>query len=151
MTYYEKKIEEATEKGAHVHEVRLQRNSGLIMDNTILINKKLREREKVGILGEEIGHHETSAGDILNYDDPNSWKQEARARAYAYDFTLGLDKIVSAWSAGCRNIYEMAELIDCSEFFLRDALEWYHEKYGISTRFKEYIIYFEPCLRVERA
>jgi hypothetical protein len=38
--------------------------------------------------------------------------------------------------------------LDVTEEFLKDALECYREKYGISTGIDGYIIVFEPTLAV---
>ena len=148
--YYDMMLTFSNACGLDVAELPLTDYDGLIMNCRIGIRKGIRTNKERGcVLAEEIGHYRTSAGDILNYNDPNGWKQEVRARAYAYDFMIGMANIVGAWLEGCRNIYEMAEFLDCTEDFLQDALNWYHEKYGISTKFGSYTIYFEPCLDVK--
>lgn len=135
--------------GMDVDELPLERYDGLVVDNRIGIRKNIEtHREKSCVLAEELGHVRTSTGNILNYDDVGNKKQENHAREYAYNFMLGMSGIVWAWMRGCRNLYEIAETLECTEQFLKDALEYYHSKYGISTQFGPFTIYFEPALNV---
>ena len=38
----------------------------------------------------------------------------------------------------------MAEYLDATEEYLKEALDCYHSKYGLYTTVKNYIVYFEP-------
>ena len=73
-------------------------------------------------------------------------KQERIARLWAYDKRIGLSGIVKGYKAHCRNRHELAEYLDVSEEFLKEALECYHEKYGLYVNFGDYTIMFEPTL-----
>ena len=122
---------------------------GLYMDGNIAINTSVKSPiEKACVLAEELGHHYTTTGNILDLTDVQNRKQERRARMWAYDNMIGLIGIVSAYKAGCRNTFEMAEHLEVSEAFLREALETYRAKYGESTTVDNYAIFFEPCLGV---
>lgn len=56
------------------------KNKGLYADNIIWINKYLPTSvEKACILAEELGHHYTTAGDILDQNDIENCKQELKA------------------------------------------------------------------------
>ena len=48
----------------------------------------------------------------------------------------------------CRNLHELAECLEVSEDFLKEALECYREKYGCYTELDGYLIMFKPCLAV---
>lgn len=85
-----------------------------------------------------------SAGDILDQHDTGNRKQELRARIWAYNRLIGLTGIIRAYKAGCRNRYEMAELLDVPEDTLQDALDYYRGRYGLCTRIDNYTIYFDP-------
>ena len=100
--------------------------------------------EKSCVLAEEIGHHCTSSGDILDQTDIMNRKQEYRARFYGYNLKIGLTGLIRAYEAGCRNLYEMAEFLDATEEYLREAIQCYRSKYGICVDVDNYIIYFEP-------
>ena len=61
---------------------------------------------------------------------------------------IGIYGIVSAYKAGCRNLYEMADHLDVTEEYLKEALDAYRSKYGVYTKVDNYVIYFEPNLCV---
>ena len=54
------------------------------------------------------------------------------------------DGLIRAYEAGCRNIFEMAEFLDATEEYLREAIQCYRSKYGICVAVDNYIIYFKP-------
>ena len=118
---------------------------GRIYKNRIAINRALpTQAEKSCVLAEEIGHHCTSSGDLLDQTDIMNRKQEYRARFYGYNLKIGLTGLIRAYEAGCRNFFEMAEFLDATEEYLKEALLCYKSKYGICTTVDNYIIYFEP-------
>ncbi len=121
---------------------------GLYVDGCIAIEKTLTYAEKGCVLSEEIGHHLTSYGDILDQKSIANRKQERRARMVAYDMQVGLDGIIEAYNAGCINLYEIADYLQLTEDFLRQAIESYRNKYGLCVRHNNYLIYFEPYLGV---
>lgn len=122
---------------------------GLYVDNTIAINKAIpTQAEKSCVLAEELGHHYTSSGNILNQNDVVNRKQEFRARFYGYNLRIGLKGIVKAYEACCRNLYEMAKELEVTEEYLKEALECYRKKYGMFVVLDNYVIYFEPKLTV---
>lgn len=96
------------------------------------------------MLAEEIGHDRTSCGNILDQTDVMNRKQEYRARLYGYNLKIGLTGLIRAYEARCRNLYEMAEFLDATEEYLREAIQCYRSKYGICVAVDNYIIYFEP-------
>ena len=118
---------------------------GRIYKNRIAINRALpTQAEKSCVLAEEIGHHCTSSGDILDQTDIMNRKQEYRARLYGYNLKVGLTDLIRAYEAGCRNFLEMAEFLDATEEYLKEAIQCYKSKYGICAVIDNYIIYFEP-------
>ena len=100
-------------------------NEGLYADGCIWINEKMPSNKKLAILAEEIGHHETSSGNILNQDVINNRKQELNARKWAYEKIAPLDKIVTAIYSGCDEVWSLAEQFDVDEDFMREALKHY--------------------------
>ncbi len=145
MDRYEELEEAAKEMGIRVEEKPLKYNDGRIRGNRVLIRSTIPTRkQKAAVLCEEMGHHETGVGNILDQSDAWNRKQEQRGRAWSYDRLIGLSGIVRAVQAGCRNTYEAAELLDVPEDILRDALEHYRGRYGRSTTWGRYVIYFDP-------
>ena len=121
---------------------------GLYIDGCIIIDKNLTNKEKACVCAEEVGHHLTSSGDILDQTKSSNRKQEHKARMIAYNIQVGLQGIVESFEAGCTNLYAMADHIDVPEEFLQEALDCYKNKYGLCTRLDNYVIYFEPLLGV---
>ncbi|QYE99309.1 hypothetical protein [Paraclostridium sordellii] len=83
MNIYEKLQQEAYENSIILKEVSLKSNSdGLYYDDKIAINKNrlTSNKEKDCILAEELSHHYTSYGNILDLDDISNCKQEYKAR-----------------------------------------------------------------------
>ena len=120
------------------------RIKGLYCDGTIALSSRLCEREQAAVLAEELGHHLTAAGDILDQRSEASRKQALRGRIWAYNRLIGLSGILKAYKAGCRNRFEMADCLEVPEETLQEAIDYYHHKYGICVELDNYVIYFEP-------
>ncbi|OLR58257.1 hypothetical protein BHF70_00605 [Anaerostipes sp. 494a] len=150
MNNYEELLQEASDNQITVHDYYLGEGlDALYMDNNIAISPKVRSTKKRAcLIAEEIGHHETSFGDILDQRVAENRKQEFQARMYAYNKLIGIQGLIDCYEYGCTNIHEMAEYLDVTERFVWDALEAYEQKYGTQIRFKEYVVRFNPNLSV---
>lgn len=134
-----------------VKEKPLINNDGLISGNRIAIRKNIATTtEKACVLAEELGHHYTTTGNILDQQNVVNAKQELHARTWAYNECIGLIGIVKAFESGCKSLYEMADYLNVIEDFLKDALESFRRKYGIYTEIDNYFIFFEPYISVMR-
>nr|DAJ65595.1 MAG TPA: IrrE protein [Caudoviricetes sp.]DAR97662.1 MAG TPA: IrrE protein [Caudoviricetes sp.] len=134
-----------------VKEKPLINNDGLISGNRIAIRKNIATTtEKACVLAEELGHHYTTTGNILDQQNVVNAKQELHARTWAYNECIGLIGIVKAFESGCKSLYEMADYLNVTEDFLKDALESFRRKYGIYTEIDNYFIFFEPYISVMR-
>lgn len=123
---------------------------GLIKNNRIIIDKNIpTTAEKACVLAEELGHYYTTSGNILDLTDIRNLKQEIRARNWAYEKLIPLQRFVEASKEGLRNRYELADYFDVTEEFLEDALSYYKGKYGLYVVWTSYVIYFEPLGVVE--
>ncbi len=100
-------------------------NEGLYCDGAIWINSKNNNKKRAAILAEEIGHHKTSYGNILNLSDKNSAKQERKARIWAVKELLPLVHIQQAINSGYTKIYDIADYLETDEEFLAFALRHY--------------------------
>ena len=123
-------------------------HDGRIKGKRIAIRKDMSETKKKCVLAEELGHYYTTSGDIMDQSSVDSRKQEHRARLWAYDKVIGLMGIVDCYRAGCRTVTDMAEHLEVTEEFLKEALLCYKEKYGVCTRMQNYVVYFEPSIGV---
>lgn len=146
---YEQLLVAADQEGLLVKEQPLIEHDGLIRGRRIAIRKNIKTRaEKSCVLAEEIGHHCTTTGDILNQSDTMNRKQEYRARLYGYNLRVGLIGIINAYEARCRNLHEMAEHLDVPEDYLMEVIDCYRSKYGQYVAVDNYMIYFIPQLAV---
>ena len=143
---YESLLAEADQNGIDVvdYDFKSPRIKGLYCDGTVALSRSSTETEKICTLAEELGHHYTTSGDILDQSYDSNRKQELRARAWAYHKCLQFGDIVEAFNHGCRNRYEIAEYLGVTEAFLQDGIDYYKGKYGPYTKYGNYIIYFEP-------
>ena len=141
---YETLLEEADSQFLVVKEKPLRAHNGRIKGKRIAIKKDIPTTEKACVLAEELGHHYTTVGNILDQSKAENRKQERRARLWAYKKMFDLVDLVSAYKHGCRNRYEIAEYLGVTEQFLEEALIVYKEKYGLYTKLDKYMICFEP-------
>ena len=151
MNIYEEMQDRAYNAGMNVigYTFRNKTIKGLYCDGTAAISNDIdTNAERACVLAEEMGHHYTSAGNIIDQTDEQNRKQEFRARMWAYNEMVGLIGIIDAYKNGCRNSYEVAEYLEVTEEFLNDALNTYKDKYGVYTIVDNYAIYFIPALLV---
>ena len=106
--------------------------------------------EKACTAIEEAGHHYTTSGNILDQNVLVNRKQEKRARAWGYERMVPLSALLEAYWAGITNRFELAEFLDITEFFLKDALNHYKTKYGLFFQLGDYLISFDPLFIVEK-
>lgn len=153
MNNYEKLLEEAYINNVDVVEYNFEseRIKGLYCDGTIALSKKIDTSiEKSCILAEELGHHHTSLGNIIDMQSVQNIKQERQSRVWAYDNRIGLTGLIRAFERCCQSRYEVADFLGVTEEFLSDALNYYKVKYGEFTVIDHYIIRFIPCLMIAK-
>lgn len=114
----------------------------------IALNKSLTvQAQQTCVVAEELGHHYTSCGDLLTDPDIDNTiirQQETRAKRWAVKKLVTIKSIIAAFESGCSNSCEMAEHLDVTEEFLRDAFKKYGEMYGKYKVKGKYVIYFDP-------
>lgn len=146
---YEALLDEASDIGLTVKEKPLKYNNGRIKGSRIAIRQDITTTtEKSCVLAEELGHHYTSVGNILDMTSAANRKQERQARLWAYNKQIGLIGLVRAFEHGCQNRFEIAEYLEVTEEFLEECIECYRNKYGICKRVDNYVVYFIPQLSV---
>lgn len=148
MTTYDDLLIEADNNNLITKEKPLRANKGRIKGNRIAIKKDLTETEKKCVLAEELGHHYTAVGDIIDQSSVENQKQEMRGRILAYNKLVGLRGIVDAYLHHCQNLSDTAEYLEVTEEFLNDSLSYYTNKYGVCTQVDNYVIFFQPNIGV---
>ena len=146
---YEALLVEADNEGLTVKEMPMRYNNGRIKGNRIAIRKDIdTSAEKTCILAEELGHHHTSVGDILDMSDSGNRKQERQARLWGYNKMIGLSGLIKSFEAGCQNRFEVAEYLGVTEEYLCECLNTYRDKYGVGVTVDDYYIMFIPHLAI---
>lgn len=151
MNKYERLLEEAKNEGLYIIEqANFESDSaGLINGDVIGLNRNLESTsEKACVLAEELGHHYTTVGNIMDLSDAQNRKQERQARLHGYNKMVGLYGIISAYRKGCHSLYEAADYLEVAPEYLQECLDCYKDKYGVCTTVDNYIIYFIPNLAV---
>lgn len=152
MTKYEKLLDNAAKDNVTVIEnysFQSSRLKGLYCNGVIALNKNIETNaEKTCVLAEELGHHYTAKGNIIDQSSTANRKQELRGRIHAYNRQVGLLGIIDAYNHHCQSLAESAEYLGVTEEFLNDALIYYKGKYGIYTTIDNYAIIFEPTIAV---
>ena len=150
MQLYDDLLIECDNLDVEVYEKDDMKSKGLYADNIIWVNKLLPSIiEKYCVLTEEIGHHYTTAGDILDLTSIANRKQELRARGWAYMRLVPFSKIIQAHKLYIVNRYELADFLNVTEDFLDEALEWYKSKYGLYVSIDNFTVCFEPLDVIE--
>lgn len=153
MNHFEELEDYASQNNVDVvpHKFSSERIKGLYVNNTIAINTSIdTTAEKACVLAEEIGHHETTVGNIIEQQNVSDVKQERHARIWASNRMIGLSGLINAFQDGCKNLFEMSEYLDVTEDFLKESLKYYREKYGTGIKYQNFYIVFEPNLMIYR-
>ena len=150
MTQLEELEQEAYEQNVSIDYVNFKSEhlNGLYIDGSIALRHGMSSAQTADTLAEELEHHYTSTGNILDQTKVNNRKQERLARLRAYDRRIGLSGIIQGHRQHCRNSYELAACLGVSEDTLQDAIALYREKYGCYAHLDGYTIIFEPSLTV---
>ena len=150
MTETEKLEQEAYEHNVPVDYIkfRSERINGLYVDGSIALRDGMTAAQTADTLAEELEHHYTTVGNILDLNSVDNRKQERLARVRAYDRLIGLSGIIQGYRSHCQNRHELAECLGVSEEFLEEALQYYKEKYGCFVHLDGYVIAFVPILGV---
>lgn len=146
---YEALLDEAANNGLTVKEKPLCSSDGRIKGNRIAIRQDIEtSTEKACILAEELGHHHTSVGDIINMSSFQNRKQERQARLWGYNKLIGLTGIIKAFKVGCHSRHDAAKYLGVTEEFLQECIDCYRDKYGVCTKVDNYTVFFIPNLAV---
>lgn len=142
MTYEELLIE-SDNLGLIVKEKPLEYHDGRIKGNRVAIRSTIpTNTQKACVLAEEIAHHITSTGDILDMSNISNRKQEYKARIWSYNKLIDLQGFINAFEHHYTNLYETATFLGVTEQFLADTINAYMHKYGCYIRYKNYVIEF---------
>ncbi len=118
--------------------------AGLYIDNVILLDKHRSKYEKHCILAEELGHYETSYGDITDLNILKNLKSELTARRWGYEKIVSLDKLIECHESSYKSLDEVCAHLEVTEAYLKTSIDHYYSRFGISTIHRGYEIFFDP-------
>ena len=127
-----------------IREFDLKTKEGLCFDNRIAINTSLSTVKKGCVLAEELGHYLLTVGNIVDQSNLRNRKQEKLARNWSYEKMIPLRSIINAHKYGVNNKFELADFLNVTVEFLQECMDYYHSKYGLSTKYNDFIINFSP-------
>lgn len=145
---YDTLLDEANAEGISVKERPFKTYDGRLKGKDIYLRKDMNTTEKTCVLAEEMGHHYTTVGNILDMESIQNRKQERQARLHGYNRLIGLVGLIEAYEHGCQNRYEIAEFLEVTDEFLEDCINCYQDKYGEYKTVDNYTIYFIPNLMI---
>lgn len=120
------------------------RLGGLCKNNVIYINQLLNMYNKHSVLAEEIGHYETTYGDITDQSIVRNRQLENVARRWAYRKIVSLDKIIECYLEGHTTLYDMCNHLEITPTFLKKSIDYYIMRFGVCKTHGEYVVSFEP-------
>lgn len=147
MTIHEHLLDEAAENDIKVitDNIPVRTLKGLYCNRMIVLDKCLgTTAEKACVLAEELGHHHTTAGKILDESTVMNVKQENRARSWAYEKVVPIRSIIEASEMMIGNREDFAEHMGVTEEFLEQAIRHYEVKYDNRFELDGYVIVFSP-------
>ncbi|WP_313627549.1 ImmA/IrrE family metallo-endopeptidase [Enterococcus italicus] len=116
--------------------------SGLYVDNHIYLNPRQSPQQLAGTIAEEIGHHLTTVGDIIDQDTNLKRKQEQLARDIGATLVVSPADIINCYEYGCKTIDECVAYLNITRQVFDYAISYYARRFnGIKTE-NGYTIFF---------
>lgn len=109
-----------------------------IYKNRVYINENRSYRQNLQDVAEEIGHYETTVGDISRPRCASDRQQEVQARRYGYMLLVDLDSLIACYKNEIKTPWELADFFECNVSYIWKAIDAYRLKYGESFDYKGY-------------
>ncbi len=143
MCTYESLLSDADQLGLEVIEKNFHSDAkGFCKGNKIGIKKNMSQSEKACILAEEIGHFQTTVGNIIDLNNLQNRKQEKAARKWAVKKMISTEDLIHAAEHSCNTLYDAAEFLGVTEKFLQDAILIFREIYGVQHTVSDKTVIF---------
>lgn len=113
------------------------KHGAFIIDTDIYINKNNSYEQIIGNVAEELGHYETSVGDLSVLDTIEKQQQERRARQWGYRYLVPLDDLIVCYKLGLREYWEVAEFLEIPPAYLWETINYYRDTKGLVFYYKE--------------
>lgn len=110
----------------------------------ILLNADLTQNKYHSVLAEEIGHYETTVGDIIDLTNIQNKKLEIIARRWGYKKIVTLDDLIECYEKYITTVEEICAHLEIVPEFLEECLVHYRQQYGQDIFYKDYLIILDP-------
>ncbi|MDZ5758733.1 hypothetical protein RAK27_08715 [Carnobacterium maltaromaticum] len=107
------------------------KHGAFILDKDVYVNTNRSYEQILCNVCEEIGHYETSVGDLSVLDTIEKQQQEKRARQYGYQYLVSLDELVACYKLGLTEYWEIAEFLEITPQYLWESINYYKEAHGL--------------------
>lgn len=115
---------------------------GLYNNNVVYLNPNQSSVELHETVAEEIAHHYTTFGNIIDQSDPSNRKQEAKARAVGAEMTVHPSLLIACKLQGFKETWECAEYLNVTPEYLVDALQMYKSRFGLEFEYSGFLFKF---------
>lgn len=115
---------------------------GLIIGEVVYLRPGQSSEELVRTVSEEIGHYLTSVGDISDTDNPESRKQERKARDVGATLVVTPKELLNCFKEGLITYWECAEFLEIPLETLKRAMNVYRRTNNGKLKYKHYTFYF---------
>lgn len=119
------------------------KQKGLIINNVVYLNPEQSHAELSSTVAEEIGHHLTSVGNIVDQDTIEKRKQEQKARDIGAMMVVTPEDIIECYKEGFSEVWECAEFLEITKEAMQNAVDVYHKTYGRWLCCENYSIEFK--------
>lgn len=109
-----------------------------IFNKEVYINSNRSYKQNLQDLAEEIGHWETTVGDIHEMATLNDYQQELSARQFGYMTIVSLDGLIDCFRNEITTPWDIADYFECDVQYIWNALNTYKIKYGENFDYKGY-------------
>ncbi|MCS8591632.1 hypothetical protein IGJ53_001047 [Enterococcus sp. DIV1283b] len=120
-----------------------EKQKGLYIDNVIYLNPEQSIQEMASTITEEIGHHLSSVGDIVDQDTNEKRKQEQKARDIGFTLLVTPQDFIDCYNERFTFMWESAEFLGITTEALKNAVRTYSKIYPDGLAYKNYKILFK--------
>ncbi|MFS7411444.1 ImmA/IrrE family metallo-endopeptidase [Carnobacterium maltaromaticum] len=142
MNKLEKIMDKYSELAFNLKQDMNDKHGAFIIDKDIYINGNNSYEQIIGNIGEELGHYETSVGDLTKLDTIEKQQQERRARQWAYRYLVPLDDLIVCHKLGLIEYWEIADFLEITPQYLWESINYYKEWKGLNFKYKECLFVF---------
>ncbi|MDT2011222.1 hypothetical protein [Carnobacterium divergens] len=115
-----------------------EKHGAFIYGNNVYVNSKRGYKQNIADIAEELGHYETSIGDLSVLDTIEKCQQEVRARQWGYRYLVPLDDLIVCYKLGLREYWEVAEFLEIPPAYLWETINYYRDTKGL-------VFYYKDC------